>query len=863
MFKKSQWTIAVVLIFVSNWVYSQATISGTVIDPSDNLPLPGVNLWIEGTQEGTISDANGKFELKSAKTKGTLLISYVGYETKKVNFNGSKNLGAIVLESGSEALEEATVFAGSLIDIASDRNTPVAASTISAKDIRDKSGDLVFPEVLKNTPSVYINGQAGGYGEGAVYVRGFDQTNTAFLLNGQPINAMEDGKMYWSNWQGMTEIANAVQVQRGLGSSKLAISSVGGTVNIVTRATDKKQGGFVRGTYGNNNFYKGVAGYNTGIMENGLGVSLLLTHWGGDGYNDGTRGEGQNYFLSVGYKASEKHNFNFLIFGAPQYHDQNFRTRIQTLLDNGLRYNGNWGYQNGEYKTFRRNYYHKPVANLNWEWKMGEKASLSTVLYASWGRGGGTGPRGATGNRDANNQVDFDAIVAANANVPNGIGSFDNGGGIIRSSVNNHSWYGLVTNYNIKLSDNLEFSAGLDIRSYEGTHFRQVTDLLNLSVWNEGGVRNPNTNFISATFEADPWQAVNNFASITNRLDYDNSETINYGGIFGQIEYSTELFSAFAQGAVSTQNYTRFDRYQYDEANEESETVSKEGYNVKGGAAYSFNEAHKVFANVGYYSRQPYFENIFLNFANIVNPLTENEKVTGIEVGYNFRNPIIDVNLNLYRTHWKDRVTSRQVTDNTTGAITFTNNSGVSQLHTGVEVDFNLRATSKLSFTGFASLGNWVYNDDIYNRIFNEDQVKLSEEVVDVDGSKVGNAAQTSFGAGARYYIVKGLSVDTDFRFYDNLYADAPEVKKDLKLPSFGLLDLGVNYFIPLKGKQNLGLRVNVNNALNSEYLAESSTAIFTGDNDATGKNYGGVDTANQVYFGNGTTWNVTVSYNF
>src|SRR5690606_15361138 len=114
-----------------------------------------------------------------------------------------------------------------------------------------------------------------------VYVRGFDQTNTAFLLNGQPINGMEDGQMYWSNWSGMTDIANAIQVQRGLGSSKLAISSVGGTVNIITRATTKEEGGLARFTLGNDNFLKGLVGYNTGLMDNGFGISILLSHWQG------------------------------------------------------------------------------------------------------------------------------------------------------------------------------------------------------------------------------------------------------------------------------------------------------------------------------------------------------------------------------------------------------------------------------------------------------------------------------------------------------------------------------------------------------------------------------------------------------
>src|SRR5690606_26985928 len=100
-----------------------------------------------------------------------------------------------------------------------------------------------------------------------------------FLLNGQPINGMEDGLMYWSNWSGMSDIANAIQIQRGLGSSKLAISSVGGTVNFVTKATEKKEGGFLQTTVANDDYIKNTLGYSTGILENGWGVTAMLTHW--------------------------------------------------------------------------------------------------------------------------------------------------------------------------------------------------------------------------------------------------------------------------------------------------------------------------------------------------------------------------------------------------------------------------------------------------------------------------------------------------------------------------------------------------------------------------------------------------------
>src|SRR5690606_30347934 len=177
-------------------------------------------------------DFDGNFTITTQATSGVLVITYVGYGTISIPFNGNADLGSINMVTDN-SLDEIVIVGSGIIDLAEDRETPIAVSTVTATEIQAKAvGNVEFPEVMKNTPSVYVSNQAGGFGDSQMFLRGFNQSNTAFLLNGQPINGMEDGNMYWSNWSGMSDVANAVQVQRGLGSSKLAISSVGGTVNI-------------------------------------------------------------------------------------------------------------------------------------------------------------------------------------------------------------------------------------------------------------------------------------------------------------------------------------------------------------------------------------------------------------------------------------------------------------------------------------------------------------------------------------------------------------------------------------------------------------------------------------------------------
>ena len=104
------------------------------------------------------------------------------------------------------------------------------------------------------TPGAYASASGGGARDSRVTIRGFDQTNIGVLVDGIPVNDMENGQVYWSNWEGLKDITKSVQIQRGLGASKLAISSVGGTMNFITNGIDQKQQMVVKKEWGNNEF---------------------------------------------------------------------------------------------------------------------------------------------------------------------------------------------------------------------------------------------------------------------------------------------------------------------------------------------------------------------------------------------------------------------------------------------------------------------------------------------------------------------------------------------------------------------------------------------------------------------------------
>lgn len=804
---------------------------------------------------------------------------------------------------------EEVVVSSRVIDVAKERETPIAVSTISAQEVLLKVGNQEFPEIMNKTPGVYATKQGGGYGDSRISLRGFDQRNTSFLINGQPVNDMENGWVYWSNWQGLTDVTSNIQIQRGLGATKLAVPSVGGTVSIFTKAAEKAQGGSLTQMIGNDGYIKTTGVYNTGMNDKGWSSSYLLTKWSGNGYIYNTSGAGWTYFFAVGYTPEDSaHSLNFSFLGAGQWHHQrdvwvSIRD-YQNFGKEGIdpRWNSNGGTLNGEEYNLRRNFYNKPLATFNWDWDISETVELNTSLYGSAGRGGGTGPRGnnyrvaaidylpfrkdltehylenGRGTRDANGFINYDAAVANNRSVAGytggiGRGNFagasigsngfrndnvDRGILIRRASMNSHDWVGAISNLKFK-GDKMTYSLGIDLRSYTGYHYRVVNDLLGLDGYFSTGNQNSAGQIIETTVEANPFK---NTGIRGPKIDYYNIGNVGWQGFNGMAEYTGDKLSAVLQAGLSNQSFQREDYFDQP-SNPISETKNVGGGYIKGGANYNFNEKSNVFFNTGFISRQPQFGAVFPGYANNVNPDLQNEEIRSVELGYGYIGQGLKLNVNVYSTNWGNRFVQRSLT-NQQGVDGFAQFKDIDVTHRGIEAE----ATYTLGSTklrGMLSLGDWTYDKDFTATLFDENQQAVGTGTLYTKGAKVGDAAQTTLFFGIDQRFGSNIRVDLDYRFVDGLYADYsitdsaflnPDNEGALKLPSYGLVDLGATFYT----NGGWSLRTNINNLLDTTYIAESNSNIHA---TATSETWNGVDVRNSVWFGFGRTWNVSLKYKF
>ena len=810
----------------------------------------------------------------------------------------------------SIALEEVVVSSG-IIDVAKERETPIAVSTITAREVQLKVGNMEFPEIMNKTPGVYATKQGGGYGDSRISLRGFDQRNTSFLINGQPVNDMENGWVYWSNWAGLTEVASGIQIQRGLGASKLAVPSVGGTVSIFTKSAERAKGGSFSQLFGNDGYSKSTIAYNTGLNENGWSTSLLLSKWSGNGYIYNTMGAGTTYFAAVGYAPDGSgHKMNLSVLGAGQWHHQrdvwvSIRD-YQNFGEKGIdqRWNSNGGTRNGEEWSMRRNFYNKPLATFNWDWEVNDNIEVNTSLYASAGRGGGTGPRGRNyynsatdilpyrkdltehynedgkGSRDSDGFINFDALV--NHNVANTSGyTGDIGGGnyagkkigsnsykydgvnraiiIRRASMNSHDWVGAISNFNYR-SGKMRYSFGIDLRDYTGYHYRVLNDLMGLDGYHSSGNRNTGGQIIETLVEANPFK---NTGIKGPKMAYYNIGNVGWTGLNALAEYSGDDLTWVIQAGTSAQTYGRVD-YFAQVGNPESKEKTVNGGYIKGGANYNFNERSNAFFNIGRIARQPNFDAIFPNFANNINPDIQNEEISSIEIGYGYIGESLKVNINAYSTNWGNRFISRGFS-NAQGEDGTAQFKDVDVSHKGVEVEADWRPNNISRVRGMLSIGDWRYTKDFDAQLFNDQQQSIGTATLYTKDAKVGDAAQFVAYLGYERRIGSNLNIDLDYRFVDGLYADYSITDSDftnatnkgaLKLPSYGLVDLGATYYMG----GNLSMRLNINNLFNTVYIAESNSNIHASSDS---QRWNGIDTRNYVWFGFGTTWNMSLRYRF
>ena len=833
------------LICTNNLLFGQekGEITGTVLDQSTMRPVEGVSVDIPEIMQGSITDSSGRFLFKADAGTYRIQISHLSYEgvNRKVVISGAKatDMGTIFLNPVVVSLKEVKIISSYI----SDRNTPVSVTTLASAQIEKQTGNKDYPELLNLTPGIYATKQGGGSGDDRLTLRGFQQENVALLLNGVPVSSMENGMVYWSNWMGLTDATEAIQVQRGLGASKVAMNSVGGTVNIITKSSSSEKGGFLRYSISDFGNQKTSLQLSTGKMKNGLSLTFLGSRTTGPGYVDGTYVNGWAYFLSLSYDAIPRHKFVFTAMGSPEKHGQkNYGSSVADFEKYGNKYNSEWGIYNGKVLNLSENFYHKPQISLNHYWNINEKMLLASSAYVSFGYGGGRYSEAynygtATYYFRKNNQVDFDAVYLNNINNSDSVQLAD-GSTVTGYSKNilthyraNHYWAGVLSTLHYDLAPGVKLMAGIHGRTFRSRLYEEVNDLMGGECW----------------IEQYAWSLAGvagrrQVKKIGDVINVDNYSLMQYGNIFVQADYTKGKFNLFLASTASGTQYQRKDPYNYP-ADPYSRKVLKQGFDTKAGVNYSLDKNTDFYLNIGYYSREPLYKFVYINYSNAVAKNLNNEKIRAAELGYSFTNGNTFLRINGYVTDWRDKsLLSKEYIQLADSTLNRTLVRGLNALHMGIELEAATSPFRNLKTGLILSLGNWKWTNDVTASIYDDNQVLVDSLKVYAKGLYVGDAPQTQLGLYLEYSFWNGFDLTVNWIYYDRLYANFDPANRvtpgdrsqPYRLPAYGMTDICLGYNFSVRQIPSR-LQITCQNVFNKVAMlrgddgADHSLDTFTG----------------------------------
>lgn len=801
-----------------------------VSDYSTKESVPFAKVRLSETIKGT-TDEFGKIVFKNVPYgQYNLTVSMGDTTVKSIKIDKPVTQFSVALGQTLE-LEEVQVIGG----VVTGRRTPVPVTRIDPKKIEEELGSRDIPMLLNATPGVYATQQGGGEGDARITVRGFSQRNVGVMIDGVPVNDMENGAVYWSNWFGLDVITSNIQVQRGLGATKLSMPSVGGTLNILTAGVGNKKKITVKQEYGSGNMLRTSLAYNSGMLKKGWGVTLAGSYKQSTGWVDGTPSIGGFYYAKV-QKKIKSHLISFSAFGAPQKHAQrSFNQKIEywntddardlgvtfnpnnTTLNKGIRFNEHYGYVNEDYdgglsmfkrggKTMlaeRTNYYNKNQFTLKDFWQVNTKLSVSNILYSSIGNGGGTKLSNYTGvARDENGLINWDKVIYSNQYTtlfgqtkptydPFYSADEFKSSNVLTASVNNHFWAGYLGQFNYQMNNQWNFSGGLDYRHYKGTHYREIVDLLGGDYYVNSGDANSKNMKRKGDKIADSGKPYEN-----HRDGY-----VQWAGVFGQAEYTGRRWSAFLNLTGVYNGYKGVDHFRkrqidlgdtvlnvgildtiqyngktYTNTSEEAKAHSSgwkwiPGATVKVGASYLLTEKSNLFLNLGYLSRTPMFTSVIDNNYNRFFAEIENEIIQAVELGYSYGSKKFAINVNAYATNWKNKPFPNGV---------------------AVPDPLDPQSTIRINITGMDAIHYGLEVDGVYNitkkiaaeislsygdwRWNSSKTIELPaynyEITFDAKGVHVGDAPQSTYAGAIRYEPIKNLYFKAQYMFFDRFYSE-------------------------------------------------------------------------------------------
>ena len=564
--------------------------------------------------------------------------------------------------------------------------------------------------IINSSSNIYANEVGYLFSPVRFRYRAFDQKFNDVYINGVPMNDMESGQFRFTTIGGLNQQTRNVEFALPFESNNFAMTGMGGSNNYNFRPGSMPVGQRIS-LLGANRAYtlRGMYTINTGLNDKGWAFAGNLTYrWANKGYVEGTFYNALSYFLGVQKVFGDgQHSLSLSTWGNPTERSmQGPATDEAYWLANDKYYNPYWGYQNGKKRNSRVINDFSPSAIMTWDWNINDKSKLTTSLFGRYSMYKST--KLNYNNADnpqpnywknlpssyydvwyndmesyitdqayndwkdsynywraskANRQINWDRLYASNQNI-NAVGK--DAMYYVEAKHNNNLTLSLASTYNHQIDAKKSFNLGFVATTNKGMHYVTMEDLLGANTFH-----NINTYAISDIYNAHSdevqYDLRNRNAVVKegDRFRYDYNLLVNTGKVWGSYTEDFGNLHYTVAGRLGYTNMQRDGKMQNGLAANNSYGKSKHAEFVDGGLKFgsTLNMGHgnTLIFGIGYEHRAPQARNAFMAPEinnNFVRNL-KNERVFSTELGYQYENAWMHLNLNAYYSRL-DNVTDWQ-----------------------------------------------------------------------------------------------------------------------------------------------------------------------------------------------------------
>jgi iron complex outermembrane recepter protein len=758
-------------------LFAQLSISGTVRDANDRSLLPGANVIIEGTFHGAHTNNNGIFQLDNV-SEGiyTLIVSYVGYNTHRIEINLERSVTLEILLEPSAILSQEVIVSATRAD----SRTPSTHSNVSRDEIMGRNLGQDIPFLLNMTPSLITSSDAGaGVGYSWMNIRGSDNSRINVTLNGIPLNDSESHGVWWVNMPDIASSTENIQIQRGVGTSTQGAASFGATISLNTTGLNRDPYAEVFSSGGSFNTLRNTASFGTGLLANNWAFDGRLSRITSDGYIDRAFSDLSSYYLSGGYYGKNT-VIQAITFSGKETTYQAWNGVPSNMLESNRTFNpsgmyfdqdGMMQFYDNETDNYQQDHYQLHITRrVNPDWV------ANASFHYTYGRGYYEQFR----ENDRFSRYGLPNVIIDET-------EFTRTDLIRQRWLDNH-FYGLTWSANYKGAGRLNAIIGGGYNNYDGDHYGKI-------IWAR----------LAQGFDKDHRYYENN----AEKSDFNSFVKLNYEvapGLFafGDLQYRNIVYDFVGLGMVENEIVPL------------GQTARFDFFNPKAGFVYEISSQHNVYTFAGISNREPVRRD-FTESSPESRP--RHETLRNLEVGYRFSSGNLKMAVNYYLMDYKDQlILTGEIND--VGGFSRTNIDDSYRM--GVELETAYRFNRMLDWTGNITVSrNKIPLFVEYSDQYDENWNWTGTHIETYENTDIAFSPSLVGASRINFYPVKGASVGLMSKYVGRQYIDNT-MSKDRMLDAYFVNDLKLTYKMENSLFRELEFTFLINNLFDVDYITNA-----------------------------------------